>query len=786
MKLSIIIPYTTGRYLLEDCLDSLREQQVDNFEVILIQDQIPAQLNQEGNINWIENPNAIIEKYQVFFPIQYIQNEQQKGVAACRNLGITLAQGEYIYFMDMDDYLMPGTLAQMLQQADCSSSELIYGDKKTTWYKKKVFFEILREKEEQKELKRQAQQMEQVSSGQDSSQQAIEEASVGDEEHLSEEESIEEYGRKLKYDTSSLGFERSEFIQKMIVRRRGMLGISALHMMMKRSFLEEYGLRFLEDLPLYSDVVFVAQVAIKVQTVSYVPDAYYVKRKRNNPVQYPSLSQMKSESKFDWYITVYRRVKEELKQYPTLSRVFDQKIINFYCGTFATRLRRSENDCWRGERFQVMQEIAKQLPPEMIKCQKSYKKRLLHALRKGNLGLSIFYVNLHLGRIKAKRVLHNRKLISTYLYFHYFTKMSLKQNYIMCESFLGRNYADSPKNIFEYMSKQYPGNYKFIWSVDKKTEFPYPCTVVKRFGIRYAYYLARSKYFVFNMRQPMWMRKREGQVFLQTWHGTPLKKLVYDQEEVLSATPLYKQQVYKQSRQWDYLVSVNRFSTEVFKSAFLYDKEILEYGYPRNDLMYSKNRKEEAEQIKKKLNLPMDKKVILYAPTWRDDEYYEKGKYKFALHMDIEKYRQALGDEYILLLRTHYFIADQLNLSEFAGFAFNVSKYDDITELYIISDICITDYSSVFFDFANLKRPVLFYTYDLEKYRDILRGFYLDIEKDVPGPLLFTDEEVIHAIKNIEQVNKQYAQRYEAFYQRFCSLDDGRATERIVNCVFGE
>ena len=127
-----------------------------------------------------------------------------------------------------------------------------------------------------------------------------------------------------------------------------------------------------------------------------------------------------------------------------------------------------------------------------------------------------------------------------------------------------------------------------------------------------------------------------------------------------------------------------------------------------------------------------------------------------------------------------------MDISEFKGFAFDASSYNDISELYLISDILITDYSSVFFDYGNLKRPVLFFTYDLEKYRDMLRGFYLDIEKDVPGPLLYTSDEVIDAIENIDKINEKYKQRYEEFYERFCSVDDGHASERICKKVFGE
>ena len=146
--------------------------------------------------------------------------------------------------------------------------------------------------------------------------------------------------------------------------------------------------------------------------------------------------------------------------------------------------------------------------------------------------------------------------------------------------------------------------------------------------------------------------------------------------------------------------------------------------------------------------------------------------------------REELGDQYAVILRTHYYIADKIDTTGLEGFVFNESSYDDISELYLISDILITDYSSVFFDFANLKRPMLFYTYDLEKYRDMLRGFYLDIETEVPGPLLFTTDEVIDAIKNIDSITEKYADKYVEFYDRFCHIDDGHSSERICELVF--
>ena len=307
---------------------------------------------------------------------------------------------------------------------------------------------------------------------------------------------------------------------------------------------------------------------------------------------------------------------------------------------------------------------------------------------------------------------------------------------------------------------------------------------MKRFSRKYAYYMGIAKYFVFNTRQPLWFRKREEQIFLETWHGTPLKRLAFDQEEVTAASPSYKTQFYRQKQEWDFLIAANKFSSDVFRSCFMYDGPMLETGYPRNDLLKDPDRDEITIELKKKCGIPLSKRTILYAPTWRDDEYYGNGSYKFQIKLNLEMMKKELGDEYVVILRTHYYIADNIDLTGLEDFAYNLSKYDDVTEIYLMSDILITDYSSVFFDYAGLRRPMLFFTYDLDKYRDILRGFYIDMEKELPGPLVYTTEEVINRIKSIDEMNKEYASRYDAFYERFCCWEDGHATKRVVDAVF--
>ncbi|MBY0097108.1 CDP-glycerol glycerophosphotransferase family protein [Mesobacillus maritimus] len=357
----------------------------------------------------------------------------------------------------------------------------------------------------------------------------------------------------------------------------------------------------------------------------------------------------------------------------------------------------------------------------------------------------------------------------------------------MFESFLGKQYSCNPRAIYEYLKENHP-EYEMYWSVDPQFEkafieknLPY----IKRFSIKWLFLMGRAAFWVTNSRMPIWIPKPKKTIYLQTWHGTPLKKLAHDMEEVLmpgTSTEKYKENFYKESRNWDYLVSPNRYSTEIFKRAFRFDKTIIETGYPRNDVFYKNDIANHAMAFKKKHNIPKDKKVILYAPTWRDNQYYQVGRYKFDLHLDLATLREELGNEYIVILRMHYLVAENFDLDSYEGFAFDFSKHEDIQELYLISDVLVTDYSSVFFDYANLNRPMIFYVYDIDEYRNDIRGFYFDLEKDAPGPLVRTTTEVITEIKQALQ-KVDTTDRYFNFYNKFCYLEDGHSTKRVVNEV---
>lgn len=366
--------------------------------------------------------------------------------------------------------------------------------------------------------------------------------------------------------------------------------------------------------------------------------------------------------------------------------------------------------------------------------------------------------------------------------------LPVKKKLIMFESFLGKQYSCNPRAIYEYM-KEHRKEYIMYWSVDKRyTQYFKENNIphVERFSLKWLFYMARAEFWITNSRLPLWLPKPKHTTYIQTWHGTPLKKLALDMNEVHmpgTNTEKYKRNFIKESSKWDYLISPNAYSTEIFRRAFRFQKRIIESGYPRNDFLYNYN-PEDVEKIKRNLKLPADKKVILYAPTWRDNQYYRVGKYKFQLQLDLEKMQKALGEEYVLLLRMHYLVAESFDLEDYKGFAFDVSHVNDIRELYVISDILITDYSSVFFDYANLRRPMLFYVYDIEEYQDVLRGFYFDIEKESPGPLVYTTDEIIEKINKIGAKGYKLPETFERFYQKFCYLEDGKAAQRVVEEIF--
>ena len=360
---------------------------------------------------------------------------------------------------------------------------------------------------------------------------------------------------------------------------------------------------------------------------------------------------------------------------------------------------------------------------------------------------------------------------------------------VVFEAYQGRNYACSPKEIYLAMleDEKYK-DYKFIWCFkDTNKKIDGNAKIVKYKSKEYYKAFAKAKYWIVNSLIEETITPKSNQIFLQCWHGTPLKRLRHDIEHdgVFNDVKEIRKRNDLDTKRFTYFISPSKFCTEKFTSAFNLknlNKEniIIEEGYPRNDFLF-KYTKEDVKELKKELNLPKNKKIILYAPTFRDNQHTSGVGYTYKLGLDLDKLMSELKDEYIILFRTHYFVANSIDLNKYKGFIYDVSTYDDVSRLYIISDMLITDYSSVFFDYANLKRPIIFYMYDLDEYKNKLRDFYFSLD-ELPGPIIEKEQELISSIKKYDM--KNYKEKYDKFNKKFNYLDDANSSKRVIKKVF--
>ena len=180
------------------------------------------------------------------------------------------------------------------------------------------------------------------------------------------------------------------------------------------------------------------------------------------------------------------------------------------------------------------------------------------------------------------------------------------------------------------------------------------------------------------------------------------------------------------------------------------------------------------------------KNMTVYTYETQDPIYSTFGKPWQNVEEELQKlyYSGRLKkDDYVILMRLHYLVSNNIDISQFKNFVYDVSDYEDINELYIISDILVTDYSSVFFDYANLKRPILFYMYDLQEYKNNIRDFYIDL-KELPGPIVESEKDLIKNIRNINNIFEENKEIYKNFNEKYNYLDNENVTSEVVKeCI---
>jgi CDP-glycerol glycerophosphotransferase len=359
-----------------------------------------------------------------------------------------------------------------------------------------------------------------------------------------------------------------------------------------------------------------------------------------------------------------------------------------------------------------------------------------------------------------------------------FTVFPIDKRKVLFMSYYGEQYGCNPKYISQYICSK-GKDLKCVWAFTEPERHDVPGVVkVKYISLRFLYEWATCGTIVTNYRLPLYLTKRRGQKYIQTWHSSlRLKMIGLDAYDML--TDDYKTMIPHDSAQIDLLISGCAKSTEIFRRAFGYDGEILECGTPRND-MFINGEKNARQKVYDTYGIKVEKKVILYAPTFRKD--YSLRYYDIDFETLVQSVCTTFGGEWVVLLRLHPHLVNlgttlQRRCRELT---IDASKYDDIQELLAASDILITDYSSLMFDYIFTGNPVFLYTPDLEEYVKKERNLYFDI-KALPFEHACSNTELNELIQNFDE--RKYKLASERFQQKVGSFEQGTACAWIVNYI---
>lgn len=344
--------------------------------------------------------------------------------------------------------------------------------------------------------------------------------------------------------------------------------------------------------------------------------------------------------------------------------------------------------------------------------------------------------------------------------------VSTDDKLILFNSFGGRKFNDSPKILFEKMLAD-PAfkDFKMVWAFEKPEEF--------RIEGAKSIIIDSPMYIITALKAKVWISsvnierglhyKKANTIYLNTWHGAGTK---------LIGNGCSGRKDYDFSN-IDMMLVQSNFEKQIFLQDFNCNPDaFLKVGFPRNDELFHITKQQKLE-IRNKLHIPEGKRVILYAPTWRDS--IDGGlSYEFIPPMDITKWKKRFSDKYVMLFRMHVFTTDFK--MEYDEFAINVSAYDNLNHILAIADVVVTDYSTIVYDTAIAGKPFICFGFDYERYKKE-RGFYYDFEKVYPGGVLKTEAEVMDRIEAV--VKGADRNKYQEFRNKFIEAG-GHASEEII------
>lgn len=378
----------------------------------------------------------------------------------------------------------------------------------------------------------------------------------------------------------------------------------------------------------------------------------------------------------------------------------------------------------------------------------------------------------------------------------------VKENRIIFNSQKGTQYACSPRYIFEYLENKYGNKLQYVWCLQNYSESLAKYKNIKIIpynSLKYFYYQMTSKVIVANIPTPCYVPKRKNQFMIDTWHGGGAYKrcgIATPKQDALSrnSKSFIKTTDSSDNARWErYKAYYNALDTDLFMTSckrhteVMYESQLLpretycEIGMPRNDIFFS-DYSALAEKARRKLGINSDKKVILFAPTYRGNVKDQQFEMNLDINMCLDAAKQRWGGEWVFVYRMHIH-SSSLVKEEILTNAINASKYDEMQELLCLADVFITDYSSSQWDFALTKKPAFLFTPDLEYYLHEDRGFYVPIE-DWAFPYAKTNEELADLIKHFDET--KHSAKVQKHLDLLQSCECGNATDKICEIIVNQ
>lgn len=361
--------------------------------------------------------------------------------------------------------------------------------------------------------------------------------------------------------------------------------------------------------------------------------------------------------------------------------------------------------------------------------------------------------------------------------------IGINTNKIVFISFGGKSYSDNPKAVSEKLHAMYP-NFEIVWLFnnpeERKKIVPDYVRCVNASSNKGLKELATSKVWVDNFTKPLWIYKSKQQYYIQTWHGDrAFKKILYD------AWPNGKRpEPIIESEICDLAISGSDYGNMQYKSAFKYNGEILQVGYPRNDKLVNNN-KNSIKLTKQLLGIKEDIKILLYAPTLRRVSSNNKTN-QYIGEIDlievINSLEEKTNQKWVCLFRAHSAVKGLSGIPDTNKFI-NASKYEDMSDLLLISDMLITDYSSCAGDYALMEKPIILFQNDREEYIKKDRAFYFDIDES-PYIVSMNQSELNKIIKNMDTYD--FPQNCRDILGFYGTNETGRSSEAVVNYIISK